>query len=91
MFPNGRQSLIEWWESSRDPMGRDLGDYEVYGCFLAHHYPERVAYGSFANLFSPSFDQFNYDLAEKGARPEDLITDYCSVSFHSWAQVPRQG
>jgi hypothetical protein len=88
MFPLGPQSLIEWWESSIDPIGRDLGDYEAYGSFLAHHFPERVAYGSFANLFSPAFARFNQDLEATGLEPWELIPDYCSVSFHSWAQVP---
>jgi len=90
MFPQGAQSLIEWWESSTDSMGRDLGDYEAYGSFLAHHYPKRVAYGSFSNLFSPAWEQFSYDLEHTGAEPEDLVPDYCSISFHSWAQVPRK-
>jgi len=88
MFPRGAQSLIEWWESSTDPIGRDLGDYEAYGSYLAHHFPERVAYGSFGNLFSPHWDRFERDLRVTGLRPEELIPDYCSVSFHSWAQVP---
>lgn len=87
MFPRGAESLITWWESSTDPIGRDLGDYEAYGSFLAHHYPHRVAYGSFSNLFSPAFARFQKDLTESRQAPWDLIPDYCSVSFHSWAQV----
>ena len=90
MFPNGAASLIEWWESSTDPIGRDLGDYEAYGCFLAHHYPERVAFGSFSNLFSPSLQRFLRDMERSGKTPAELIPDYCSVSFHSWAQVPLE-
>ena len=90
MFPLGQESLIEWWESSTDPIGRDLGDYEAYGSYLAHHFPERVAYGSFANLFSPAWDQFSFDLDSTGKKPEDLVPGYCSISFHSWAQVPRK-
>lgn len=88
MFPHGQRSLLEWWESSTDPIGRDLGDYEAYGSFLAHHYPERVAYGSFSNLFSPAWEQFKHDLDSTGKEPEELVPDYCSISFHSWAQVP---
>lgn len=88
MFPLGPESLISWWESSQDPIGRDLSDYEAYGSFLAHHHPERVAYGSFANLFSPAFERFSSDLEITGVEPWELIPDYCSVSFHSWAQVP---
>jgi hypothetical protein len=88
MFPGGSESLLDWWKSSTDPIGRDLGDYEAYGCFLAHHYPERVAYGSFGNLFSPHLTRFMRDLSETGLTPEQLIPDYCTVSFHSWAQVP---
>lgn len=88
MFPLGPESLIAWWESSTDPIGRDLGDYEAYGSFLAHHYPQRVAYGSFSNLFSPAFERFSADLQLTGLSPSELIPDYCSVSFHSWAQVP---
>jgi hypothetical protein len=90
MFPDGQKSLIAWWESSTDPIGRDLGDYEAYGSFLAHHHPHRVSYGSFGNLFSPALDQFLYDLETSGRSPQELIPDYCSVSFHSWAQVPRE-
>lgn len=90
MFPNGSESLLDWWKSSTDPIGRDLGDYEAYGCFLAHHYPERVAYGSFGNLFSPHLAKFMRDLRETGLSPEQLIPDYCTVSFHSWAQVPLE-
>jgi hypothetical protein len=90
MFPQGSESLLDWWRSSTDPIGRDLGDYEAYGCFLAHHYPERVAYGSFGNLFSPHLARFMRDLTETGLSPERLIPDYCTVSFHSWAQVPRE-
>lgn len=90
MFPLGQASLIEWWESSTDPIGRDLGDYEAYGSFLAHHFPQRVAYGSFANLFSPQLEQFLKDIEGSGASPSELIPHYCSVSFHSWAQVPRK-
>lgn len=88
MFPQGPESLLDWWKSSTDPIGRDLGDYEAYGSFLAHHYPERVAHGSFGNLFSPHLARFMRDLTETGLSPERLIPDYCSVSFHSWAQVP---
>lgn len=90
MFPRGQASLIEWWESSTDPIGRDLGDYEAYGSFLAHHFPQRVAYGSFANLFSPRLEDFLQDTEDSGQSPSQLIPDYCSVSFHSWAQVPRR-
>lgn len=90
MFPEGSESLLDWWKSSTDPIGRDLGDYEAYGCFLAHHYPERVAYGSFGNLFSPHLAKFMRDLDTTGLSPEQLIPDYCTVSFHSWAQVPLQ-
>lgn len=90
MFPEGSKSLLAWWKSSTDPIGRDLGDYEAYGCFLAHHYPERVAYGSFGNLFSPHLARFMRDLRETGLSPEDLIPDYCTASFHSWAQVPLE-
>ena len=88
MFPGGSESLLDWWKSSTDAIGRDLGDYEAYGCFLAHHYPERVAYGSFGNLFSPHLARFMRDLSETGLSPEQLIPDYCTASFHSWAQVP---
>jgi hypothetical protein len=88
VFPNGADSLLEWWKSSADPMGRDLSEYETYGSVLAHHYPERVAYGSFGNLFSPHLARFMRDLSETGLSPEQLIPDYCTVSFHSWAQVP---
>lgn len=90
MFPRGQDSLIEWWESSKDPIGRDLGDYEAYGSFLAHHYPQRVAYGSFANLFSPQLEKFLHDIEGSGKTPNQLIPNYCSVSFHSWAQVPHR-
>jgi hypothetical protein len=90
MFPEGSPSLLDWWKSSRDPIGRDLGDYEAYGCFLAHHYPERVAYGSFGNLFSPHLARFMRDLETTGLTPQELIPDYCTVSFHSWAQVPLE-
>ena len=90
MFPEGQKSLIAWWESSSDPIGRDLGDYEAYGSFLAYHHPTRVAYGSFGNLFSPALDQFLYDMKTLKRTPLQLISDYCSVSFHSWAQVPRK-
>jgi hypothetical protein len=88
MFPQGSESLLDWWKSSTDPTGRDLSEYETYGSFLAHHYPERVAYGSFGNLFSPHLAKFMRDLKETGLSPEQLIPDYCTVSFHSWAQVP---
>lgn len=90
MFPGGSESLLDWWKSSTDPMGRDLSEYESYGCFLAHHYPERVASGSFGNLFSPHLARFMRDLQETGLSPEKLIPDYCTVSFHSWAQVPLE-
>ncbi len=90
MFPSGSESLLEWWKSSTDPTGRDLSEYETYGSFLAHHYPERVAYGSFGNLFSPHLAKFMRDLRETGLSPEQLIPDYCTVSFHSWAQVPLE-
>lgn len=89
MFPEGAQSLLEWWKSSTDPIGRDLGDYEAYGSYLVHHYPERVAFGSFGNLFSPHLTKFMADLESSGSSAADLIPDYCSVSFHSWAQVDR--
>lgn len=89
MFPEGSQSLLEWWRSSTDPIGRDLGDYEAYGSYLAHHFPERVAFGSFGNLFSPHLTKFLADLEGSGAPASELIPDYCSVSFHSWAQVDR--
>jgi len=89
MFPDGSHSLLTWWKSSTDPIGRDLGDYEAYGSFLAHHYPERVVYGSFANLFSPHLSRFLRDTASSGKESHELIPDYCSVSFHSWAQVDR--
>ena len=89
MFPDGGASLLAWWTSSTDPIGRDLGDYEAYGAFLAHHYPERVAHGSFANLFAPHLTSFLADRANTGSSPEQLIPGYCSVSFHSWAQVDR--
>ena len=89
MFPKGSQSLLEWWKSSTDPIGRDLGDYEAYGSYLVHHYPERVAFGSFGNLFSPHLTKFLADLKRSCAEASDLIPDYCSVSFHSWAQVDR--
>lgn len=89
MFPHGSESLLAWWKSSRDPIGRDLGDYEAYGSYLAHHYPERVAYGSFGNLFSPHLTRFLSDLRQSGKSASELIPDYCSVSFHSWAQVDR--
>jgi hypothetical protein len=89
MFPEGSQSLLEWWKSSTDPIGRDLGDYEAYGSYLAHHFPERVAFGSFGNLFSPHLTKFLADLGSSGAPASELIPDYCSVSFHSWAQVDR--
>jgi hypothetical protein len=90
MFPQGSESLLDWWKSSADPIGRDLAEYEAYGSFLAHHYPERVAYGSFGNLFSPHLAKFMRDLTETDLSPERLIPDYCTVSFHSWAQVPRE-
>jgi hypothetical protein len=90
MFPGGSESLLDWWKSSTDPIGRDLSEYEAYGSFLAHHYPERVAYGSFGNLFSPHLARFMRDLEETGLSPEQLIPDYCTVSFHSWAQVPLE-
>jgi len=89
MFPQGSQSLLEWWKSSTDPIGRDLGDYEAYGSYLVHHYPERVAFGSFGNLFSPHLTKFMADLESSGSSAADLIPDYCSVSFHSWAQADR--
>lgn len=89
MFPQGSQSLLEWWKSSTDPTGRDLGDYEAYGSYLVHHFPKRVAFGSFGNLFSPHLTRFMGDLEAAGAPASDLIPDYCSVSFHSWAQVDR--
>ena len=89
MFPQGATSLLEWWMSSTDSIGRDLGDYEAYGAFLAHHYPARVAFGSFANLFSPHLTAFLEDLKNSGSTPSELIPGYCSVSFHSWAQVDR--
>lgn len=90
MFPQGSQSLLEWWKSSTDPIGRDLGDYEAYGSYLVHHFPERVAFGSFGNLFSPHLTKFLADLDRTGAKASELIPDYCSVSFHSWAQVDRE-
>ncbi len=90
MFPQGSQSLLEWWKSSTDPIGRDLGDYEAYGSYLVHHFPERVAFGSFGNLFSPHLTKFLADLDRTGAKASQLIPDYCSVSFHSWAQVDRE-
>jgi len=89
MFPEGAQSLLEWWKSSTDPIGRDLGDYEAYGSYLVHHYPERVAFGSFGNLFSPHLTKFMADLESSGSSAAELIPDYCSVSFHSWAQADR--
>jgi hypothetical protein len=89
-FPEGPESLLDWWKSSADPMGRDLSEYETYGCFLAHHYPERVAYGSFGNLFSPHLARFMRDLNQTDLSPEQLVPDYCTVSFHSWAQVPLE-
>ena len=89
MFPHGARSLLDWWKSSTDSIGRDLGDYEAYGAFLAHHHPDRVAFGSFANLFSPHLTWFLEDLAASGSSTRALIPGYCSVSFHSWAQVDR--
>ena len=89
MFPHGSESLLEWWKSSTDPIGRDLGDYEAYGSYLVHHYPERVAFGSFGNLFSPHLTKFLKDIESTHSTPAELIPDYCSVSFHSWAQVDR--
>ena len=89
MFPKGSESLLEWWKSSTDPIGRDLGDYEAYGSYLVHHFPERVAFGSFGNLFSPHLTMFLSDMHRTGLGAPDLIPDYCSVSFHSWAQVDR--
>jgi len=89
MFPKGSESLLEWWKSSTDPIGRDLGDYEAYGSYLVHHFPERVAFGSFGNLFSPHLTKFLRDIQKTGLGASDLIPDYCSVSFHSWAQVDR--
>ena len=89
MFPQGSESVLEWWQSSTDPIGRDLGDYEAYGSYLVHHFPERVAFGSFGNLFSPHLTKFLADINETGLGASDLIPDYCSVSFHSWAQVDR--
>ena len=89
MFPDGSSSILEWWKSSSDPIGRDLGDYEAYGSYLVHHYPERVAFGSFGNLFSPHLTTFMKDLGNGSTTPAQLIPDYCSVSFHSWAQVDR--
>jgi hypothetical protein len=89
MFPKGSESLLEWWKSSTDPIGRDLGDYEAYGSYLVHHFPERVAFGSFGNLFSPHLTKFLRDVQKTGLGASDLIPDYCSVSFHSWAQVDR--
>ena len=89
MFPEGARSLLEWWKSSTDPIGRDLSDYEAYGSYLVHHYPERVAFGSFGNLFSPHLTKFMADLESSGSSAAELIPDYCSVSFHSWAQVDR--
>lgn len=88
MFPLGSASLVSWWESSSDPTGRDLGDYEAYGCFLAHHFPRRISYGSFGNLFSPRLEMFLHDLRDSGLSPSELIPSYHSVSFHAWLQ-PR--
>lgn len=89
MFPEGSGSLLKWWKSSRDPIGRDLGDYEAYGSYLVHHFPHRVAFGSFGNLFSPHLTKFLEDTQATGLEASRLIPDYCSVSFHSWAQVDR--
>jgi len=89
MFPSGAVSLIDWWKSSSDPIGRDLGDYEAYGSYLVHHFPKRVSFGSFSNLFSPHLETFLQDLASTSKSPSELIPDYCSVSFHSWAQADR--
>ncbi len=89
MFPEGAESLLSWWKSSRDPIGRDLGDYEAYGTFLVARYPERVRFGSFANLFSPHLTRFLSDLETTRKTPAELTPGYCSVSFHSWAQVDR--
>jgi len=89
MFPQGSLSLLEWWKSSTDPIGRDLGDYEAYGSYLVHHFPQRVAFGSFGNLFSPHLTQFMKDVQTSNFSASELIPDYCSVSFHSWAQVDR--
>ena len=89
MFPKGSASLLEWWKSSTDPIGRDLSDYESYGSYLVHHFRERVAFGSFGNLFSPHLTQFLDDIRDRDVDARELIPDYCSVSFHSWAQVDR--
>ena len=89
MCPEGPRSLLAWWKSSTDSIGRDLSDYEAYGAFLAHHHPNRVAFGSFANLFSPHLTWFLEDLHASQAPAKRLIPGYCSVSFHSWAQVDR--
>jgi len=90
MFPEGAESLLSWWKSSRDPIGRDLSDYEAYGTFLLARYPQRVRFGSFANLFSPHLTRFLGDLDTTGKTPAELTPGYCSVSFHSWAQVDRE-
>ena len=88
MFPTGAESLLAWWKSSNDPIGRDLGDYEAYGSFVAEKYPKRVKFGSFANLFSPQLTKFLGQI-KAGRTPAEVIPGYCSVSFHSWAQVDR--
>ncbi len=87
MFPEGQQSIVNWWMASQESPGAFLSEYESYGSYALEKYPSQVRLGSWSNLLSPKFREFHQAVSgSKNISYEDLVPHYCSISFHAHAQ-----
>jgi len=85
IFPT-EGALVDWYLASLEPGGGKMSEYETYGHYLTTRHPNRVAYGNWANLWSPHLDIVLDSLNLTGQPLPVLLGDYNTVSFHSHSQ-----
>jgi hypothetical protein len=85
MFPT-EQKLLDWLDYGREDPSLKISEYETYGAYLLAKYPKRVAFGTWSNLWSPHLALAKRLGLESRKPVRELLSDYCSVSFHSHSQ-----
>jgi hypothetical protein len=85
IFP-AEGALVDWYLASLEPGGGKMSEYETYGHYLTTKHPNRVAYGNWANLWSPNLAMVLASLNRTGQPLPALLGDYNTVSFHSHSQ-----
>lgn len=86
IFPS-EKSLYDWFLMSLERRDFKLSEYETYGQYLFANHPNRLRFGSWANLWSPNFGVLDRRVRAEGLGLAPFLPHHNSVSFHSHSQV----